>query len=141
VEELLRYESPHQRTVRIVRRTMTLGGTELHEGDVLMLMNGSANRDERRFHDPDELRLRRDARRHLSFSSGIHFCIGASLARLELIAALGAFVDRYPDYRLVREPVWLDNRTLRTLTELFVDPGPADERVAATTRAGSGTRS
>jgi cytochrome P450 len=132
VDELLRYESPHQRTVRIVRRTMTLGGTELREGDVILLMNGSANRDERRFDDPDRLKLRRDARRHLSFSAGIHFCIGASLARLELVAALRAFVDRYPGYRVLREPRWLDNRTLRTVTELWIEPGTSDVAVAAT---------
>jgi cytochrome P450 len=141
VEELLRYESPHQRTVRIVRRPMTLGGTDLREGDVVMLMNGSANRDDRRFVRADELDLRRDARRHLAFSAGIHFCTGASLARLELSAALRAFLDRYPDYHLAREPRWLDNRTLRSLTELWVAPGRADESLPATTPASSGTRS
>jgi cytochrome P450 len=134
VEELLRYESPHQRTVRIVRRPMTLGGTELREGDVILLMNGSANRDERRFDHPERLTLRPDARRHLSFSAGIHFCIGASLARLELVAALRAFLARYPGYRVLREPRWLDNRTLRTVTELWIEPGTADVAVAATPR-------
>jgi cytochrome P450 len=124
VDELLRYESPHQRTVRIVRRSMKLGGTALAQGDTLMLMNGAANRDERRFEDPEELEPRRDAQRHLAFSRGIHFCIGAPLARLELAAAIRAFLGRYPDYHVTRPPTWLDNRTLRSLTELWVATGP-----------------
>ena len=136
IEELLRFESPHQRTVRIVRRPTTIGGTALSEGDVLMLMNGAANRDERRYEDADQLRLTRDGRRHLAFSAGIHFCIGASLARLELRAALNTFLGRYPGYEILGEPPWLDNQTLRTLTELWIDPGPV-----TATRAGSGTRS
>ena len=124
VEELLRFESPHQRTVRIARRRLTLGGRTLREGDVVMLLNGAANRDDGRFSAAHELQAGRDARRHLAFSAGIHFCIGAPLARIELRSALGAFLDRYPEYHPVREPAWLDNRTLRTLTALWVRSGP-----------------
>jgi cytochrome P450 len=123
VEELLRYESPHQRTVRIARRETTLAGTALSECDVVYLLNGAANRDGRLFSCPDELRLDRKATRHLAFSSGIHFCIGAPLARIELAESLRAFLLRYPDLHVAREPAWLVNHTLRTMTSLWVESG------------------
>ena len=122
VEEFLRYESPHQRTVRIVREDTTIAGTELRAGETVVLLNGAANRDDEQFVDAHELRLDRQPNRHLAFSSGIHFCIGAPLARIELTEALRAILTRFPGFRLVREPVWLDNHTLRSPASLWIEP-------------------
>src|SRR6516164_2401713 len=68
---------------RYVTRDIELHGTRVPEGSTLLLLNGSANRDEREFEDADRLDVRRKNNRHLSFGYGIHFCLGASLARLE----------------------------------------------------------
>lgn len=127
VEESLRYESPHQRTVRIVRRDTVLAGTALRAGDVVVLLNGAANRDPARFEDAASFRMDRSPNRHLAFSAGIHFCIGAPLARIELAEALGAFLARFPDYRLVRDPVWIDNHTLRSPRELWIEARATDD--------------
>jgi cytochrome P450 len=119
VEEFLRYDSPHQRTIRIAREDTRVGDHQIAAGGVVALLNGAANRDPDQFEDPDELRLDRSPNRHLTLSAGIHFCIGAPLARIEGAAAIGGFVARFPDLELLEDPpVWLENHTLRTLTRL-----------------------
>jgi cytochrome P450 len=103
VEELLRYLSPVQAGARVTTREVELHGTAVPAGDKVLLLWASANRDERRFADPDTLDLRRPPARHLGFGEGIHFCLGAPLARLEariaferLFARLGVYLVSGP---------------------------------------------
>ena len=83
VEELLRFLSPVQAGARVTTRDAEIHGTVVPRGDRVLLLWASANRDERTFHDPDTLDLRRPPLRSLAFGEGIHFCLGAPLARLE----------------------------------------------------------
>lgn len=94
VEEVLRYDPPVQLTTRIVRRPTPVEDVVVPTDGVLLLLLGAANRDPAVFADPDRFDVTRDARQHLSFAAGAHFCLGAPLARLEGTVALGAFVDR-----------------------------------------------
>jgi cytochrome P450 len=119
VEEFLRYESPHQRTLRVARADTTIADRAIRAGDVVALLNGSANRDPAQFSDPDRLVLERWPNRHLAFSTGVHFCIGAPLARIECAAAVSGILERFSRLELVeKQPTWLENYTLRTLTQL-----------------------
>jgi pimeloyl-[acyl-carrier protein] synthase len=119
VEEFLRYESPHQRTIRIVREDTEIGDQPIRTGDVVALLNGSANRDEAHFSDPEKLRVDRSPNRHLGFSVGVHFCIGAPLARLEGAAAVAGVLRKFARLELLDDhPLWLENYTLRTLDHL-----------------------
>jgi len=102
VEEVLRYHTSVVAWRRITTRPVELGGARLPEGAKLLLMLAAANRDPERFPDPDIFDLQRhDARAHLSFGKGIHFCLGAALARLELLVVLEQLLERAPDLRLV----------------------------------------
>lgn len=83
-EELLRYDCPVRYTTRFALDDVNLGGRRIRRGDTVMFMLGSANRDRLAFHDPDRLDLQRDAKHHVTFSHGLHYCLGASLVRLEL---------------------------------------------------------
>jgi cytochrome P450 len=100
IEEILRYEAPSPVQARYVTREVELHGTKLAEGSALLLLNGAANRDERQFPDPDRLDVRRKNVRHLSFGYGVHFCLGASLARLEACVALEEVLSRWPDWEI-----------------------------------------
>jgi cytochrome P450 family 142 subfamily A polypeptide 1 len=100
VEELLRWVSPVKNMARTVTRDVELRGRRLRMGDQVMLFYPSANRDEEVFTDPDRLDVRRDPNPHLAFGFGTHFCLGASLARLELRAMLRAVLDRLPGLAL-----------------------------------------
>lgn len=100
IEEILRYEAPSPVQARYVMRDVELHGTRVPEGSSLLLLNGSANRDEREFADPDRLDVRRKNVRHLSFGYGIHFCLGASLARLEGCVALDEVLARWPSWQI-----------------------------------------
>jgi cytochrome P450 len=84
-------------------REVELYGTKLPEGSILLLINGSANRDEREFPDADRLDVRRRNVHHLSFGQGIHFCLGASLARLEGRVALDEVLARWPEWEIDRD--------------------------------------
>ena len=103
VEEILRYEAPSPVQARHVTRDVELHETRVPEGSTLLLLNGSANRDEREFEDPDRLDVRRRNIRHLSFGLGIHFCLGASLARLEGCVALEEVLARWPEWEIDQE--------------------------------------
>jgi cytochrome P450 len=103
IEEILRYEAPSPVQGRYVTRDVELHGRRVPEGSTLLLLNGSANRDEREFEDPDRLDVRRKNIRHLSFGYGIHFCLGASLARLEGCVALDEVLSRWPDWEVDHE--------------------------------------
>ena len=97
VEELLRYDGPlEMATERYAREDVAIGGVTIPRGSVTYAVLASANRDERQFPDPDDLVLSRQPNRHLAFGSGIHFCLGAPLARLEGQIAIRALADRAP---------------------------------------------
>ncbi len=83
VEEFLRFDSPVQRIWRLLAADVAIGGQRLAKGDSVYLMIGAANRDPAQFPDPDVLDVGRRPNRHLAFGHGIHFCLGAPLARLE----------------------------------------------------------
>jgi cytochrome P450 len=97
VEETLRYDPPVQLTTRVVREPMTFGDVDVLPDGVLLLMLAAANRDPAAFADPDRFDITRDARQHLSFAAGAHFCLGAPLARLEATITLEAFAQRFVD--------------------------------------------
>jgi cytochrome P450 len=122
IEETLRVESPVQRTGRVLREDVELHGQRMPRGAKVRLMIGAANRDPRRFDDPDRFDiLRRDSNRHLAFGMGIHHCIGLHLARLEARAAIGALVRRFPRLALTSSaPRWTTGAKLRGLAELIV---------------------
>ena len=115
VEEALRYDSPIQMVFRTATRDVEIGGTRIPEGAVVAPLLGSANRDERRFDSPDAFDVTRDAQGHLAFGFGHHFCLGASLARLEGRAALDALVPELPR---------LERRAPRALLDSFLVRGP-----------------
>ena len=100
VEETLRYDGSTQMLARAVTRDLELHGQRLAAGDRVLLLVGAADRDERVFADPDRFDIRRDTGQHLAFGRGTHFCLGASLARLETRIALEAIQTRLPDFEL-----------------------------------------
>lgn len=100
VEEILRFESPVQGLSRVTRREVTLHGRRIPEGARVHLLWASANRDPRAFPEPDRFDPSRTPNNHLAFGFGIHFCLGASLARTELRVGLEALLARAPDYAL-----------------------------------------
>jgi pimeloyl-[acyl-carrier protein] synthase len=120
VEELLRYDSPVQMTLRFALDRAPLGHHTVERGDVVLLLIGGANRDPEQYAEPDRLDLgRANAQTHLAFGAGIHYCLGASLARLEGELALGALLRRWPTLSLAPEPlVWRRNPVLRGLQAL-----------------------
>ncbi len=99
IEEVLRYRSPVQSVFRTVTRDTTIGDKELRAGQRVFAWVGSANRDELAFEDAERFDIRRAPNRHLAFGQGIHFCLGAPLARLETRIALTALLERLPDLR------------------------------------------
>jgi cytochrome P450 len=106
IEEMLRLESPAQALPRILRRDATLHGVALPAGALVRLVWGAANRDPREFEDAERFDVARPLRRHLGFGHGIHFCLGAHLARLEARVAFEELLARLPDYALERAPGW-----------------------------------
>jgi hypothetical protein len=100
VEETARYDNSSQALARLVVRDVELHGEKLRAGEKVVLLLGSANRDERAFADPDRFDLARDTRASLSFGHGAHYCLGASLARLEARVALEEVWRRFPDYEV-----------------------------------------
>ncbi len=122
IEEMLRYESPLTRQPRLVKADVELGGTRLRQGETVFQMINAANRDPAHFDDPENFDLTQARRRHLAFGHGIHFCIGAPLARLEAQVVFEAVIERLPHVRLVDErPAWaLGKPTVRILERLPV---------------------
>jgi unspecific monooxygenase len=100
VEELLRYDTPLPLFERWVLEPTEIGGVPVRPGQQIALVYASANRDPRTFADPDALDLRREPNPHLTFGHGIHYCLGAPLARLEMQIALAALARRFPALRL-----------------------------------------
>jgi cytochrome P450 len=111
VEELLRYDSPVQMAgERYAREPVTIAGVTIAPGEFVHAMLGSANRDERQFAYPDDLDITREPNRHLSFGQGVHYCVGAPLARLEGQIAINTLLRRFPDLRLAVPPQSLCRR-------------------------------
>jgi cytochrome P450 len=101
VEELLRYDGPLQTaTERYAREDVTIAGVNIPRGAMVFAVLASANRDERQFDHADELNITREPNRHLAFGQGVHFCVGAPLARLEGQIAINSLLRRIPDLRL-----------------------------------------
>ncbi|WP_028804919.1 cytochrome P450 [Streptomyces sp. 142MFCol3.1] len=123
VEELLRFESSVQFWhTRSAVEDIDIAGTTIPKGAPIFLAYGSANRDPQRFTDPDELDLERPDNQHLGFSQGIHFCFGAPLARLEVQVAVGEFVRRVENPRLVEDPPpYRHNQIFRGPRHVLVD--------------------
>jgi cytochrome P450 len=141
IEELMRYDAPVPHTTfRYAVETFELGGVTVTEGTQVLVNLAAANRDPAVTDTPDELDIRRPEVRHVAFGHGIHFCLGAPLARMEARVALRALLDRFPELRLA-EPVeslhWGhgDGLVLRGLSRLPVVPGRAAPRAAAATRS------
>jgi cytochrome P450 len=100
IEELLRYESPAPHVARYVARDAEYHGQTVPEGSVMVFLAGSANRDDRRFPDGDRFDIHRNVGQHLTFGYGIHYCLGAALARLEGRIALEEVLARFPDWEV-----------------------------------------
>jgi len=121
VEELLRYDGPVQRTGRMPNTDVALGGRTIPKGALVLGLIGAANRDPAHFPDPDRLDITRGDNRHLAFGWGIHFCLGAPLARLEAQIAILALLRQLPRLALATARLeWRRASTLRGLTALPV---------------------
>jgi cytochrome P450 len=134
IEEMLRIESPINGTFRLSRVPTTVGGTEIPAASTVMVLTGAANRDDREFDHPNELRLyRANGRQHIAFGHGIHTCAGAPLARAEAVVSVQRLFDRTEDIRISEvhhgpagarrwqySPTWM----LRGLDELHLEFTP-----------------
>lgn len=120
-EELLRYDSPVQMTTRLAMEDMEIAGTKVRRGTEVFFVFGSANRDPEAFEEPDRLDIRRDVGRIMSFGMGIHFCLGAPLARMEGEIAFATLAREAPGLRLEMDtPEWRAGIVLRGLQQLPV---------------------
>ncbi len=118
-EELLRYDAPVQLTARVALEPVEIGGTGVEEGTWVNFMLGSANRDETVFERADQLDIRRDVGRIMSFGMGIHFCLGAPLARMEGEIAFATLARQFPGLQLVSDTVhWRPGAVFHGLQEL-----------------------
>ena len=114
IEEMMRFDPPLQLFDRYVLEDgVSVAGTPIPEGDRVAVLFGAANRDPRRFDDPDRFRIDRGDQEHITFGAGVHHCIGASLARLELEVALDRLVEAFPSAELMDQPVREDGFAIR----------------------------
>jgi cytochrome P450 len=124
VDEVLRFESPVQLTARVAKAPTTLGGRDIPGGSLVALLLAAANRDPEVFTDPARFDVAREnANRHLSFSGGRHYCLGAALARLEGEIGLRSLFDRFPDLALNGPGTRRPTRVLRGWASLPVSLG------------------
>src|ERR1700693_3753061 len=121
VAEVLRYDSPVQLTSRRAKEALQIGGKQVSAGQEVIMLLGAANHDPAQFADPDRLLLARPESRHLSFGLGVHFCLGAALARLEGEIAFSTLFKRFPHLRLETDVVeWQPSMVFRGLKQLPV---------------------
>jgi hypothetical protein len=117
--EVLRYESSLIATYRTALEPSIINGQHIEAGEKVLTLIGAANRDPRKFSDPDNFDITRDASSHMSFGGGIHFCVGAELARLEGRIAFGELARRMPDLRVeTTTPAWRDGFMFRGMSRL-----------------------
>ena len=116
LEELLRFDSPSQYSVRVAAEDVMLGGKLIRKGQAVVVFTGAGNRDPERFPEPDRLDIGRKDNRHLAFGWAAHFCFGAPLARMEGQTALAALLRRLPELTFGEGPLaWRENIGLRGL--------------------------
>jgi len=121
IEELLRYDGPVQRTARIPSEDVTIGGRTIARGEMVMPFIGAADRDPVQFPEPDRLDIGRADNRHIAFGWGIHFCLGAPLARIEGQIAINTLIKKWPKLALATDrPEYRQSLTLRGLKALPV---------------------
>jgi cytochrome P450 len=106
IEEVLRYRSPLQWMFRVTTREVQLHGETIPAGKVMLVMMGSANRDPKQFREPNRFDITRNPNPHIAFGHGIHFCLGAALARLEAKIALTEFLNRIDDFQFASDTPW-----------------------------------
>ncbi|MFJ4755501.1 cytochrome P450 [Streptomyces sp. NPDC088763] len=123
IEELMRYDTPLQLFERWVLDDVEIDGTTIPRGAEIAMLFGSANHDPAVFADPERLDLTRTENPHISFSAGIHYCIGAPLARIELAASMTALLEQAPGLRPVSDPERKPNFVIRGLEGLRVEVG------------------
>lgn len=124
IEESLRFNTSAQRFKRVAMCDVDLHGQRIHSGDKIVLAYGSANRDWRKFKDPDRYDIDRRPQGHLGFGSGKHFCIGSHMARLVTQTAMTCFLERIPDYRLTTDRVeWVSSSNFRIPLRLPFEVG------------------
>jgi len=123
LEEFLRFDSPLHLFERTATEDTVVGGVTIPAGEKIAALLGSANRDETVFANPDQMDITRDPNPHIGFGAGIHFCIGAPLARMEMSVALPALVSRFPDLYLSGEPQSRGTFVLRGWAEVPVARG------------------
>jgi cytochrome P450 len=123
IEELNRYEGPGKGAMRIAKQDMEINGKTIKKGQRLLLMHAAANRDPEIFVNPDTLDITRHPNPHLGFGKGIHYCLGAPLARLETEVAINQILKRFPDIRLAKKDLeWqpiIISRALKSLPVVF----------------------
>lgn len=123
VEEVLRWDSPlHMFERRVLVPGVEIAGQPIDVGEEVAMLFGSAQRDPRRFDDPDTFDIGRNDTAHIGFGAGIHFCVGAPLARNEVAVSLAGLVARFPDLQLAEEPTYHPTFVIRGLTRLLLDP-------------------
>lgn len=120
IEECLRFDSPVQALARTLTRPVAIHGQTLKAGDTVLLVYGSANRDDREFSDPDAFDIGRTVDRQLAFGHGIHFCLGAPLARLEAQIVYSELLARSPEWTVTGSPERLHSGPIRGLLRLPV---------------------
>ena len=120
VEELMRFDSPLQLFRRWVLQDLVYDGLDLKQGTEVALIFGAANRDPRVFENANTLNLRRSPNPHISFGGGIHFCLGAPLARMELNIAYASLLQQFPNIKLATEPHFHPTYVIRGLDALYV---------------------
>ena len=123
IEEMLRYDAPVHRSWRIATEDVLLRGQTIRAGEMVLLMIGAAHRDEAAFAEAERFDIARSENKHMGFGLGIHFCLGAPLARIELPEALHALLARTADFTLIEEPPlrWRHDIALRGVEELPVE--------------------
>jgi cytochrome P450 len=120
IEECLRFDSPVQALARTLTRPVDAHGQTMDEGDKVLLIYGSANRDDREFREPDTFDIERTIDRQLAFGHGIHFCLGAPLARLEAQIVYSELLRRSPEWTITGAPVRMHSGPIRGLSHLPV---------------------
>jgi cytochrome P450 len=121
VEEMLRYDNPVQIVYRSMTEELELGGQRIGQGQLVNLVVGTANRDPAQFSDPDQFDITRHEGRHMGLGLGIHFCLGAALARLEGELVFNSLLHRFPTMQLATDTLeWQAHPTFRGLKALPV---------------------